>query len=775
MTMDTPGIVAWLAGGYVPHRRHRRAEHGHMVNIEAYGDSSDGEPSTDSRPGRLAFSRERVKPPVKPQQVAAATQVHPSKVSETAQAAKSTKAAVTNREPEPEPAKLKNLRFHGSEKSVSKPMLKSAMKKKTSSEGKDLECHCWCEVCVNCRWSTKARGADEDVEAIRHCKHSHGGAPASAGQLHDGLLRRGMELRLTRFQDSADHECRKRDNFRYSSNECDGARFTNHKFTRHSDDSDRDHSIDHRSKSFSGDSDNRRRSSQEFSHTPDESQIRYRTNGRHPSHNSDRKLHKHDKSSRSTDDSDRERSTDHKVKRPSGGSDNTHRPTHKVRRTSNHSDYRQRTNDPQSSEYSDRRRPTGRKLSRVSDDSDSEPDNLTLNNTNINKQYNPKRSSKSHPPYTHQHQDKMPRFILPSRSEVLMLVDVIEGPNDPRPNAFYDVRTKTVQVYHGPFYGNPDASPGPAREHNGSRTGTPQRNNPFGVAGGRMHTRRHMSSFYDDDEDVYDSGIETEWSHNQSQGHHGGQNRRQRQGQGQQPRNPGQDNGGRSSNPPAKLSNKQQTKQHSQSKNQSNSKGNNSKGNEQAKKKQHNDHHIRPIWNSNTNTWEAEDDTTDDDANNTSHNMPGGWDNSDEDNLSSDENGNGGYGWDNAGDGNYASGRVSGWDTATTVNEKNNNWRDSSAGKNNAGNNNRKNSKNKADDSKNNRATKSGWGDASIAQTNKAKGKSGGDGGRAWNNAAASGLSAGSWEHDMQRGPTAAGGNGGGGAWESFVEPESGW
>jgi hypothetical protein len=49
----------------------------------------------------------------------------------------------------------------------------------------------------------------------------------------------------------------------------------------------------------------------------------------------------------------------------------------------------------------------------------------------------------------------MSRLVQPSRSEVVVREDVVEGPMDPRPNAFFDSRTGILRVYHGPVYGNP--------------------------------------------------------------------------------------------------------------------------------------------------------------------------------------------------------------------------------------------------------------------------------------------------------------------------------
>jgi hypothetical protein len=47
------------------------------------------------------------------------------------------------------------------------------------------------------------------------------------------------------------------------------------------------------------------------------------------------------------------------------------------------------------------------------------------------------------------------------RAEVIMREDVIESPTDPRPNAFFCLKTGVLRVYHGPQYGNPYATIAP--------------------------------------------------------------------------------------------------------------------------------------------------------------------------------------------------------------------------------------------------------------------------------------------------------------------------
>ncbi|ROV94404.1 hypothetical protein VSDG_05956 [Cytospora chrysosperma] len=50
-----------------------------------------------------------------------------------------------------------------------------------------------------------------------------------------------------------------------------------------------------------------------------------------------------------------------------------------------------------------------------------------------------------------------PNLIMPIRSKVLQCEHAIEGPSDPRPNAFIDSGKGIVRVYHGPTWGNPTA------------------------------------------------------------------------------------------------------------------------------------------------------------------------------------------------------------------------------------------------------------------------------------------------------------------------------
>lgn len=47
------------------------------------------------------------------------------------------------------------------------------------------------------------------------------------------------------------------------------------------------------------------------------------------------------------------------------------------------------------------------------------------------------------------------RLLAASRADVVLREDVIECSSDPRPNAFFDLNSRVLRVYHGPIYGNP--------------------------------------------------------------------------------------------------------------------------------------------------------------------------------------------------------------------------------------------------------------------------------------------------------------------------------
>ncbi|KAG9232027.1 hypothetical protein BJ875DRAFT_497824 [Amylocarpus encephaloides] len=89
--------------------------------------------------------------------------------------------------------------------------------------------------------------------------------------------------------------------------------------------------------------------------------------------------------------------------------------------------------------------------------------------TNLSTQRNNNAQSIQYQPYSNQTrqnfnfrppimQGQGPQIIQPVRAEVIMREDVLEGPSDPRPNAFYCAKTGVLRVYHGPQYGNPYAT-----------------------------------------------------------------------------------------------------------------------------------------------------------------------------------------------------------------------------------------------------------------------------------------------------------------------------
>jgi hypothetical protein len=56
--------------------------------------------------------------------------------------------------------------------------------------------------------------------------------------------------------------------------------------------------------------------------------------------------------------------------------------------------------------------------------------------------------------YWPQYRNMVSRTILPYRAVVVHREDVVECPSDPRPNAFFDVQSGILRVYHGSVYGN---------------------------------------------------------------------------------------------------------------------------------------------------------------------------------------------------------------------------------------------------------------------------------------------------------------------------------
>lgn len=48
---------------------------------------------------------------------------------------------------------------------------------------------------------------------------------------------------------------------------------------------------------------------------------------------------------------------------------------------------------------------------------------------------------------------RRPNYIEPVRAEVVQTERVLEGPEDPKPNAYFDAEHNIVRVYHGPVYG----------------------------------------------------------------------------------------------------------------------------------------------------------------------------------------------------------------------------------------------------------------------------------------------------------------------------------
>ncbi|KUI56222.1 hypothetical protein VP1G_03584 [Cytospora mali] len=86
------------------------------------------------------------------------------------------------------------------------------------------------------------------------------------------------------------------------------------------------------------------------------------------------------------------------------------------------------------------------------------------NNKKLNSKANKKASPKATEPpkpvdkdafkLTKYPKSMEPNLIMPVRSKVLQCEHTIEGPRDPRPNAFVDSGKGIVRVYHGPTWGN---------------------------------------------------------------------------------------------------------------------------------------------------------------------------------------------------------------------------------------------------------------------------------------------------------------------------------
>ncbi|KUI65584.1 hypothetical protein VM1G_00152 [Cytospora mali] len=102
------------------------------------------------------------------------------------------------------------------------------------------------------------------------------------------------------------------------------------------------------------------------------------------------------------------------------------------------------------------------------DSGDTEEDKKKVSPKQKNKKSNPKTNRKASPRETEPPKpvDKNafkltkypksmePNLIMPVRSKVLQCEHTIEGPRDPRPNAFIDSGKGIVRVYHGPTWGN---------------------------------------------------------------------------------------------------------------------------------------------------------------------------------------------------------------------------------------------------------------------------------------------------------------------------------
>ncbi|KAF4123195.1 hypothetical protein GMORB2_6745 [Geosmithia morbida] len=65
----------------------------------------------------------------------------------------------------------------------------------------------------------------------------------------------------------------------------------------------------------------------------------------------------------------------------------------------------------------------------------------------------PDKKANSYPSALPGPHPRRPNYIEPIRAEVVQTERVIETPEDPSPNAYYDARNNIVRVYHGPVWG----------------------------------------------------------------------------------------------------------------------------------------------------------------------------------------------------------------------------------------------------------------------------------------------------------------------------------
>lgn len=89
------------------------------------------------------------------------------------------------------------------------------------------------------------------------------------------------------------------------------------------------------------------------------------------------------------------------------------------------------------------------------------------NNSNNTNRANPVAQNNRRPSqYSSLPINMVGRVIKPSRADVVLREDVVEGPTDPRPNAFFDPKTGVLRVYHGPVYGKNNSR---GKKHSESR------------------------------------------------------------------------------------------------------------------------------------------------------------------------------------------------------------------------------------------------------------------------------------------------------------------
>lgn len=96
------------------------------------------------------------------------------------------------------------------------------------------------------------------------------------------------------------------------------------------------------------------------------------------------------------------------------------------------------------------------KKSQTKTGDNSKPKNKpeTVKPTKANKAPEATKPNASYPSAYPAPHPRRPNLIAPIRAQVVQTEDVVETPDDPPPNAFYDAESNIMRVYYGPVYGN---------------------------------------------------------------------------------------------------------------------------------------------------------------------------------------------------------------------------------------------------------------------------------------------------------------------------------